>query len=86
MVFVPALVYNLLIMEPKLTPEQEAIIDRWMEEDAAFAFSADDIAEGLGIHSNGEATRGVVFGAMIAQLPPKAIEQKKGPWASVVSV
>jgi hypothetical protein len=32
-----------------LTEEQEAFIDKQMEEDSAFAFSADDIAEEFGI-------------------------------------
>ena len=36
-------------MDPKLTPEQEALIDEQMAADGSFAFSADDIAEELGI-------------------------------------
>ena len=32
-----------------LTPEQEALIDEQMAADGSFAFSADDIAEDLGI-------------------------------------
>ena len=36
-------------LETKLTLEQEALIDEQMAADGSFAFSADDIAEDLGI-------------------------------------